>query len=342
MDQNESKDAEHGYIRLALPLMAKHSVPTTPKNYAVWYEYVSGNNDELRKTVDKIIEKGETFSKEKNEILYQRFCTEKGEDELRELREHLQLVLKTILSEVIKLSGETGKYESLVSESVGKLSEDLTVDTIRNVVNEIIAETRAVGSAGKATEERLKETTEELDELQRKFEQAKTEAMMDFLTGVANRKAFDEALATYTGAAASGTNDLCLLLIDIDHFKRFNDTFGHIVGDEVLKFVTKKTKEIVKGRDFLARFGGEEFVVILPGTPLEGAKTVAENIRAFFAQAKLKSTSTSKNLGMITVSIGAACYRPGEPAEDFIKRSDQALYFAKDTGRNRVATESDV
>ena len=342
MDHNKSKEAEHGYVRLALPLMAKHNVPTTPKNYAVWYEYVSGNNNELRKTVDTMIEKEETFSEQKNEILYQRFCTEKDENELRKLREDLQLILKTIFGEVTKLSGETGKYESSVSESVGKLSEDLTVDTIRDVVNEIIAETRAVGSFGKGLQERLKETTTELDELQRKFEQVKTEAMMDFLTGVANRKAFDEALATYTVAAASGTNDLCLLLIDIDHFKRFNDTFGHIVGDEVLKFVTKKTKEIVKGRDFLARFGGEEFAVILPGTPLEGAKTVAENIRAFFAEANLKSTSTSKKLGMITVSIGVAYYRPGESLEDFINRSDQALYFAKNTGRNRVATESDL
>jgi len=192
------------------------------------------------------------------------------------------------------------------------------------------------------TMEKLNETREDLDELQKKFEQAKTEAMLDFLTGVANRKAFDEALATCAGAAASGASDLCLLLIDIDHFKRFNDTFGHIVGDEVLKFVTKKTREIVRGRDFLARFGGEEFVVILPGTPLEGAKTVAENIRAFFAETNLKSTSTSKKLGMITVSIGAAYYRSGEPLEDFINRCDQALYFAKNTGRNRVATESDV
>jgi diguanylate cyclase len=342
MDQKQSNEAEHGYVRLALPLMAKHNVPTTPKNYTVWYEYVSGHNNELRKTIDKMIDKGETFTAEKNETLYRRFCTEKDEDELRKLRENLQLVLKTILGEVTKLSGETGKYESLVSESVEKLSEDLSVESIRKVVNEILVETRAVGKFGQEIQERLRETKQELDALQRKFEQAKTEAMMDFLTGVANRKAFDQALAACTGAAASGANDLCLLLIDIDHFKRFNDTFGHIVGDEVLKFVTKKTKEIVRGRDFLARFGGEEFAVILPGTPLEGAKTVAENIRSFFAQANLKSTLTSKKLGMITVSIGAASYRPGEPAQDFIDRCDQALYVAKNTGRNRVATESDV
>ena len=231
---NDKKSAEelHNYVRLALPLMSKHNVPVTPRNYAVWYEYVSGSNNELCSTIDTMLEK--------------------------------------------------------------------------------------------------------------EFEQAKTAATVDFLTGVANRKAFDETLAKCISEASSDHNDLCLLMIDIDHFKRFNDEYGHIVGDEVLKFVTKKTKEIVRGRDFLARFGGEEFVVILPQTPLSGAKTVAENIRAFFAEAKLTAVATSKKLGKVTVSIGAALYRPGEPLETFINRSDQALYFAKDSGRNRVATESDV
>jgi diguanylate cyclase len=188
----------------------------------------------------------------------------------------------------------------------------------------------------------LKETTEELETLQKEFEQAKTASLVDFLTGVANRKAFDDTLAKCASEASTDKSDLCLLLIDIDHFKKFNDDYGHIVGDEVLKFVTKKTKEIVRGRDFLARFGGEEFVVILPQTPLSGAKTVAENIRSFFSEAKLTAVATSKKLGKVTVSIGAALYRPGEPVETFINRSDQALYFAKNSGRNCVATESDL
>jgi diguanylate cyclase len=188
----------------------------------------------------------------------------------------------------------------------------------------------------------LKETTDELEALQKEFEQAKTASLVDFLTGVANRKAFDDKLAKCASEASTDKSDLCLLLIDIDHFKKFNDDYGHIVGDEVLKFVTKKTKEIVRGRDFLARFGGEEFVVILPQTPLSGAKTVAENIRAFFSEAKLTAVATSKKLGKVTVSIGAALYRPGEPLETFINRSDQALYLAKNSGRNRVATESDL
>ena len=332
----------HNYVRLALPLMSKHNVPVTPRNYTVWYEYVSGSNNELRSTIDTMIEKEESFSEEQNEILYSRFCAEKDENELRKLREDLQQIVVSALSEVSDLSGQAEKYESLISKSVDDLSEDASAETIKNVVSEIIIETKAIGSFGKSLHDKLKETTEELETLQKEFEQAKTAATIDFLTGVANRKAFDETLAKCVSEANSDHNDLCLLMIDIDHFKRFNDEFGHIVGDEVLKFVTKKTNEIVRGRDFLARFGGEEFVVILPQTPLLGAKTVAENIRAFFSEAKLTAVATSKKLGKVTVSIGAALYRPGEPIETFINRSDQALYFAKDSGRNRVATESDL
>lgn len=342
MDDKKSLEEIHNYVRLALPLMSKHNIPVTPKNYAVWYEYVSGINNELCLTIDKMLEKQEVFSDEQNEILYTRFCAEKDENELRKLKEDLQQVLVSVLSEVSDLSGQTEKYASLVSKSVDELSEEASAEKIKNVVSEIIVETKAIGSFGKSLQDKLKETTEELETLQKEFEQAKTASLVDFLTGVANRKAFDDTLAKCASEASTDKSDLCLLLIDIDHFKKFNDDYGHIVGDEVLKFVTKKTKEIVRGRDFLARFGGEEFVVILPQTPLSGAKTVAENIRSFFSEAKLTAVATSKKLGKVTVSIGAALYRPGEPVETFINRSDQALYFAKNSGRNRVATESDI
>ena len=342
MNEKNSTEELNTYARLAMPLMYKHGVAVTPRNYTVWYDYVSGNNDELRKAIDNIIEKGRKFSDETNEILYSRFCSEKDENELRKLREDLQQVLVTIFSEVAKLSGQTEKYETLVSKSVEELSEDTSIEKIRSVVSEIIVETKSIGTFGKEMQNKLKETTEELDILQNELEQAKAEATADFLTGVANRKAFDETLAMCANEATSDNYDLCLLMIDIDHFKQFNDVHGHQIGDEVLKFVAKKIKKTVKGRDFLARFGGEEFAVILQQTPLAGAKIVAENIRSFFAKKKLRTVLTLKKLGMITVSIGSARYRHGEPLENFIKRSDQALYLAKNAGRNRVATETDL
>ena len=342
MHGRKSKEELNSYVRLALPLMSKHNIPITPKNYTVYYTYVSGANSELRKAFDTVILKGETIDDEKIKKLYSQFCLETDETGIRNLRDDLQQILTAILREITELTGQTAEYESLVSNSVDKLSECTSVQQIRAVVNEIISETKKIAGFGEIIRHKLKETTDELEAIKKDFEKARDEALVDFLTGIPNRKAFDNKLAESIDEAFSENNDLSLLVIDIDHFKKFNDQYGHIVGDEVLKTVSRKAKEIVRGRDFLARFGGEEFVVILPQTPLSGAKTVAENIRDFFDRTRLKVVSSSKNLGKVTVSIGAAQYKPGETIEKFIDRSDQALYFAKNVGRNCVATESDL
>jgi diguanylate cyclase len=152
-----------------------------------------------------------------------------------------------------------------------------------------------------------------------------------------NRKGFDESLAK---SVIEATSNLCVLILDIDHFKKFNDTHGHIVGDEVLKFVAKNVQKTVRGNDILARIGGEEFAIILPNTPLLGAVTVAENARAAISRLKLERKGGTEKLETITVSIGAAQYRQGEPLETLVNRADKALYFAKNSGRNRVSTET--
>ena len=340
MDNRSLIEEVHGYIRLALPLMSRQNIPITPRNYSVWYKYVSGADGELSRTIDDMLQKGEEFSEERNEALYRQFCAEKDENELRKFREDLQQALRTILKEVTELTGQTEEYESFVSRSVNLLPEEASIHEIKNVVGEIIDKTKTLGRFGKSIQHKLKETTEALEELKRDFEQVKTEVFEDFLTGIPNRKAFDTRLTLCIGEAMSDHRDLSLLLIDIDNFKRFNDEFGHLVGDEVLKFVARKIRDIIKGRDFLARFGGEEFAVILPQTPLAGAAAVAESIRSFFAATPLRAVTAAKELGIVAVSVGVARYRPGESLEELIHRSDQALYAAKKTGKNRVATES--
>ncbi len=331
-----------GYVRLALPLMSQYNIPITPRNYAVWYDYVSGKSRELQEAIDAMLTKAEQFSDEINDMLYQRFCSELDEGALTDLRDNLRKLLIDIFSQVAQLTEQAGEYETIVSKSVDKLSEGTSIQDIRSVVDDIIVETKKIGQSGRATQQKLEEATDELESLKKEFEQAKAAALVDFLTGIANRKAFDLAIRGSVAEAVSDTEPLSLLLIDIDHFKRFNDEYGHIVGDEVLRLVARKIKENVRGRDFVARYGGEEFAVILPGTPILGAKTVAENIRVSFSEGKLKRVRTSEYLGTITISVGAAQYRAGESVEDLVDRSDQALYFAKDAGRDRVATESDL
>jgi diguanylate cyclase len=264
------------------------------------------------------------------------------EGALIDLRDNLRQLLIDIFSQVAQLTEQAGEYETIVSKSVDKLSEGTSIQDIRSVVDDIIVETKKIGQSGRATQEKLQEATDELESLKKEFEQAKAAALVDFLTGIGNRKAFDMAIKGSVEEAATDSEPLSLLLIDIDHFKRFNDEYGHIVGDEILRLVARKIKENVRGRDFVARYGGEEFAVILPGTPIRGARTVAENIRLSFSEGKLKRVKTSEYLGTITVSVGAAQYRQGESVEDLVHRSDQALYYAKDTGRDRVGTEADV
>ncbi len=339
MNDTESLEESASYVRLVLPLMTKHAIPMTPKNYTTWYHYVSGKNKDHKETIDSIIEKKEPFSKKTNEMLYQRFFVEQYENKLNVIRKNLQETLMSILTELTEISGQTEVYESSTLNCVSKLSEDMSVNEITNVLDEAIAATKEIRKSGESTQKRLKETTENMQVLQKEFEQAKSDLLVDFLTGVLNRKGFDETLER---CVSDTTGHLSLLMVDIDHFKKFNDTHGHIVGDAILKIMAKNMQQSVRGNDFTARVGGEEFAVILPKTPLMGAMTVAETLRTSVAQLKLEKKAKSESLGTITVSIGVAEYRPGESMESLIDRADKALYFAKNAGRNRVATESDV
>jgi diguanylate cyclase len=319
--------------------MAKYGVPITPKNYTTWYNYVSGENKELQEAIDSIIEKKEPCTEETNEKLYQRFAVEKEESILNGIQKEFHQTLLIVLGELNELSRQTQEYESTALMSVENLSEGMSIQDIRNILDEVIVATKEIRKSGEATQQRLKETKKTLQVLQQEFEQTKNELSVDFLTGVLNRKGFDETLEK---SVREATNFLCLLIVDIDHFKKFNNKHGHIVGDEVLTFVAKNIQKKVRENDFVARYGGEEFAVILPKTTLLGAVTVAENVRVSIARLKLKKKGNSVKLGIISVSIGAAQYRQGESLKDLINRADQALYFAKDAGRNRVVTETEM
>jgi diguanylate cyclase len=131
------------------------------------------------------------------------------------------------------------------------------------------------------------------------------------------------------------------MMTDVDHFKRFNDSFGHLTGDQVLKLVALSVKQNVKGQDTAARYGGEEFAVILPNTVLRSAITVAEHIRRAVMTKELMKRSTGEHLGRVTVSIGVATLQKGDTPQTLIERADTCLYAAKHNGRNRVMCESD-
>jgi diguanylate cyclase len=190
-------------------------------------------------------------------------------------------------------------------------------------------------------EKELLHSSQEVNQLRAQLNDVRKESLTDSLTGIANRKAFDTELAAAIEDAHGGSDTVALLMCDIDHFKHFNDTWGHQTGDQVLRLVANCMSENVKGRDTVARFGGEEFAVILRRTSLENATSLANQIRAFVQSKKLVKKSTGEILGTITISIGVARLCSEDSSASLIRRADSCLYQAKRYGRNRVVHEDE-
>ena len=249
------------------------------------------------------------------------------------------------LIEVLKVIGEfsteTDSYNKSVDEYLESISQKFDDQSVKTIVKNLISSTVILKESGKRLSHKLEESTNEITSLKKDLQQVTAESQRDFLTGVFNRKTFEKYADEQMLTAGHAGSEICLLMIDIDHFKRFNDRFGHLLGDEVLKIVAKTLTNILKGQDMVARFGGEEFIVILPATPIEGAMKVAEAIRSTIATKELKRKDTGETFGSITVSMGVSRFRyDSDTLPLLIKRADDALYESKNNGRNRVTAES--
>ena len=248
--------------------------------------------------------------------------------------------MKNVRQFLSEASENTETFKSSLEVSLLQIRNAVDADELQNVVGVLQQETNQMLNCSRALEDQLKSTTSEIDTLRRNFEEVRREAMTDALTGIANRKYFDIHLRTSMLHSMENGRPLSLVLVDIDHFKNFNDKYGHQTGDDVLRLVAHTLASNIKGRDTAARYGGEEFGVILPDTILETARILAENIRTSINSKRFRKKQTGEELSSITISLGIAQYRPSEALVDFIQRADDGLYQAKRTGRNKVVTET--
>ena len=335
-DVNDSRSNPSKYAHAALDRMESLGIPPKPNNFAVWYRYFSGAYPELARTLDVIIEAGLPFTDDRNAEIYDRFLgVTLDEDFLNTAASRVETELRKLVKYVEEAGTDARAYGDTLSVVSGKLA-DADRENIKAVLAHVLEATRTMESRNALLESRLQTSADEIQRLKEDVESLRHEAMTDALTGVANRKLFDEEIrVTHTEAVEGGT-PLSLLMIDIDHFKAFNDTHGHQVGDQVLRFVARIMKNCVRAEDLTARYGGEEFSILLPGTDLSGATKVADNIRNTVSKKSVVNRATGKSLGTITVSVGAAQLAPGETVETLIERADEALYLAKRNGRNRV------
>jgi diguanylate cyclase len=338
----ESRENAVKFARLILPMMSKHNIPPTPQNYAVWYAYVSSGNRALMREIDGIVQGNHVFTDDVNDYLYDKFLSQNaGRQALDDTAAAIQGVLGSLLTVLTQVSGDAASYKDSLDVQVNHLAEQLSHPELKLLVQEILEKAREVQAKGGQLQAKLGQSREEVESLSRNLEQLMQESQKDFLTGVGNRRAFNGTIGEAMEIAKHKKSELSLLMVDIDHFKKFNDRFGHLIGDEVLKAVARTLRESVRGKDFIARYGGEEFAVILPDTPLSGAMVVAENIRRNIAESGLIRRDTGENYGTITVSIGVAVLKiASDTVTTFIKRADDALYRSKKGGRNKVTQES--
>lgn len=323
--------------------MMERKIPSTPQNFTVWYTYVSGREPDLIRAIDKLIAENGEFGSYENAELFEKFFgfTKEGA-RIQEASEQIDTSVKEVSSFLSEAAEGTESFKSTLEESLEEIRGAGSADDLKHVVDALQKETGEMLIRSRNLEERLKSTTSEIDLLRRNLEEVRREAMTDALTGIANRKYFDIHLRTSVLHAMENGAPLTLVLVDIDHFKKFNDNYGHQTGDDVLRLVAHTLASNIKGRDTAARYGGEEFGIILPDTMLETGRILAEKIRTSISSKRFRKKQTGEELSSITISLGLAQYRPGEALVDFIQRSDDALYQAKRTGRNKAVLETEL
>jgi len=337
----ENKDRSTEILRLALPLMARQLAAFHPLSYALWYEHCAGLNPDLSRVLDNRLTANAPLSEADVWRLYAQHIAARDVEAFERLQQQLRTLLEDTAQSAASASVQAAEFGQSLETHAKELAAPLDAQAIRAVVAEMLRDTNKMRAATSDLSAKLKASTDEVNTLTESLRRAQSEALLDSLTGLKNRRglerAVEELLREPTGLVGSA-----LLLADIDHFKTVNDTYGHVLGDKVIRAVAHVLRSSIKGRDVAARLGGEEFAVLLPQTTLGGAAAVAEQIRGTVAQGRIHRPDGGESIGQVTLSVGVAAAQPGDTLEALLERADAAMYAAKRAGRNRVSVAGET
>jgi diguanylate cyclase len=322
-------------------LLSEGQIAPTPTNYEFWYRYVTGADPELVEAVDAVRRaSGRVSGQAMNNIRVELYG---GVDHAS-----VGKLIDDTQAQLHRLSGHIGRSEQDARDYRGRLDHNTQalaggVDGERQqeLLTEMVRATNAMLEKTSILERDLAQSSEKISSLKADLEVARTESRTDPLTGIANRKAGSDYLEAHVLRCRAEQRGLSIAFIDIDHFKRFNDRFGHRMGDEVLRLVGASLEKFFHGLGFVARWGGEEFLVVLPNRTMAETAEVAERFRTFVASRNLRARDSQRDVGRITLSVGIAQLRPEEGSLRVIDRADRALYRAKGDGRNRIVLDEE-
>jgi diguanylate cyclase len=340
--QGDEHERTMAFAEIALGQIKALRHPATPRNYEVWYAYATGYNPSLNQTINETLARNGNLTDADLENVYSTYLSPtRLTERIDNVGTRVMDEIEQVMSMVDAAVGSATSYTESLADVTSKLSQSKAGDGLRAIVESLVQSAQEMKQSNKTLEERLSASKQEIQQLQVNLDAVRTESLTDPLTGLANRKFFDDTLVKALAGADERSEPLTLVMTDIDHFKSFNDTWGHLTGDQVLRLVAMSVKQNVKGQDIAARYGGEEFAIVLPNTVLRSALSVADHIRRAVMSKELMKRSTGQNLGRVTISLGVASLRKGDSPQSLIARADACLYAAKRNGRNRVICETD-
>ena len=329
----------YSVARAAIDAMEQAKVWPTPLNIELWLHFTADPTCALALEIDRLLATGEPFTDAMAERLAETYLPKaKLHDQIRDTGDLLNKELASVsrvIAQAQKTNADYGQHLEGVSRD---LTEDLNEDAVKHLVTSLTQATNRVQNENEHLEKRLADSNAEVGRLREHLLQVRRDATTDGLTNLANRKAFDEELERACAEADQQGRTLQLAVLDIDHFKTFNDTWGHQTGDQVIRYVASVIGRMGAAPRFAARYGGEEFAMIFSGEPLVGVEHTLHEIRHEVASRRLKRRSTNEDLGAVTISAGFAQRRPGEASSSLVERADAALYASKHDGRNRVTS----
>jgi diguanylate cyclase len=325
--------------RSALNLLAELRIPPTPARFAVAYAHQLGEIADLSLTMNRLIGHDRLNGEAMDELYVQFFGNDVDRADLnyasQKIADTVGDVSEQIAASLRRRKEFSAGLKAFAAALAGGHATSEQTEALLTVTGEVERDHAQL-------QDRLDFTLRELETLRGHLDRLEREARLDSLTGIGNRALFDRQLRTAIAHAKRDREPLSLLMIDIDHFKKFNDLYGHQMGDQVLKLVARQLAGVAGDVSEPARYGGEEFALILKRCELAEAAAVAETLRKKVEGKKVVNRRTGQTLGQVTLSIGVARIRSGESAAELVHRADEAMYRAKAMGRNCVVTDEQL
>lgn len=333
----------YALARKAIEAMEAANIWPTPLNYELWLHYIQSPDSPLAREMQRLLDAGTPFTDAVAEMLATEFLPRSRlSEEIRDAGAVLNRELAAVTVAIDKAREVQVQYAETLADAKGRFDEADPLSPLSELITTLSKATRRIQRHTVVLERRLESSHNEVNKLRSHLEQVRRDAMTDALTNLANRKAFDESLETLCAQHDERGGHLSLAVIDIDMFKRFNDTWGHQTGDQVLRYVAAAISRMAQFPRIAARYGGEEFAIAFPSEEAATVEAALNALRADIASRALRRRSTNDDLGIVTISAGVAHRQKHESPLQLMERADAALYVSKRSGRNKITSAGNI